>query len=272
MSVIQKILLTMLAVGVAGSVVGAGTFATFNAVVTNSGNTFATGFISFKSVGTNGTCESLTGGTASGTGCTTAFATLSSMKPGDTKYGHIVLTNETGSLTVTPSLTISDTTPTALTTAANGIGGAGSSSAGTATQTAPNLGVLIFQCTATTGGADTDCAGTTAKTLIPVYGTCASNPATTAAAIATTDIVPGATNNNVTVRSVSCVGGNTATAAYPLTVSDLLPSSGTLAANGTDSLAVIVYLPTPASSSTLQNLTATLSFAFTATQQAGTSS
>ncbi len=261
----------MLALGVAGSVVGVGTFAAFTAVVTNSGNIFSTGFITFDSTGTNGTCTSTNGGTASGAGCTAAFATLTNMKAGDTKYGHLVLTNHASSLTVTPSLSISDTTPTALTTGTTGIGGAGVSSAGTNSVTAPDLGVLIFQCTATTGGADTDCNGTTAKTLIPIYGTCAANPTTTAAALATTDIVPGATNNNVTVRSQSCVGGNTAAAAYPLSITDLLPSSGTLAAGATDSLAIIVYLPTPAASSTLQNLSSNLSFAFTATQQAGTS-
>ena len=79
---------------------GAGTFATFNAQTTNSGNTFATGTLVLSNTVGATTCLSTNGGNtntnANSTGCSTVFnGTVK--KPGDIAGGNVTLQNS-GSL------------------------------------------------------------------------------------------------------------------------------------------------------------------------------
>ncbi|HVA23207.1 MAG TPA: SipW-dependent-type signal peptide-containing protein, partial [Chloroflexota bacterium] len=99
MSLFKKLMLTMLVVGSAGGIVGAGTFASFNASVTNSGNTFASGTVTLQTTQASGkTCTTSQAGGSNvsvSTGCTTSlFATATNVAAGDTYYGHIQLLNQ----------------------------------------------------------------------------------------------------------------------------------------------------------------------------------
>src|SRR5438874_7697143 len=102
MSTMKKLLLSVLVVGAATSIVSVGTFATFTAETTNSGNTFATGTLVLSDkVGTGTACLSTAGGAtdtnANTTTCDTAFA-LATKKPGDADTSaHLAIFND-GSL------------------------------------------------------------------------------------------------------------------------------------------------------------------------------
>jgi hypothetical protein len=90
---------TLLVIGIAGSTVSYGTFATFTAQTTNPGNTFATGTLVLSNrVGTGTACLSTGGGNTdtNTNNCDTAFS-LSVRKPGDTSTATLDLKNE-GSL------------------------------------------------------------------------------------------------------------------------------------------------------------------------------
>src|SRR5438477_1564244 len=101
MSTMKKLLLSVLVVGAATSIVSVGTFATFTAETTNSGNTFATGTLVLSDkVGAGTACLSTAGSTtdtnANGS-CTAAF-NLTTKKPGDSDTsGHLTIFND-GSL------------------------------------------------------------------------------------------------------------------------------------------------------------------------------
>jgi predicted ribosomally synthesized peptide with SipW-like signal peptide len=79
---------------------GAGTFATFNAQTTNSGNTFATGTLVLSNTVGATTCLSTAGGTtdtnANSVGCAAVFS-ATVKKPGDIAGGNVTLQNS-GSL------------------------------------------------------------------------------------------------------------------------------------------------------------------------------
>src|SRR5579862_5883397 len=108
---LRNLMLSMLVLGVTGSVVGVGTFATFNATVTSTGNTFSTGNFSFAMTETGGTCTDVAGATVTGT-CAGVLTNLnagpiSNMVPGDSWLSYSTLTNNaasTGAVTVTLAL------------------------------------------------------------------------------------------------------------------------------------------------------------------------
>lgn len=96
-SLTKKILMSVLGLGVVGSLVGMGTFASFTATATNTNNTFTTGTLNY---------ETRQGGSA----VTTNVISLSAMKPGDSKSMFLEVKN-TGSLTM-QSQTLATTAPT----------------------------------------------------------------------------------------------------------------------------------------------------------------
>jgi hypothetical protein len=95
-----KVLTTMLVIGIAGSTVSYGTFATFTAQTTNPGNTFASGTMTMTNVAgsvvTGSDCGS---GTYGGT-CATLF-NLANLKPGATASNNTVTITYTGSIPTT---------------------------------------------------------------------------------------------------------------------------------------------------------------------------
>ena len=97
MSVLRKLLLTIMILGATTSTVGAGTFASFNASTTNPTSTFATGSLVLSNQkSTNTACLSTGGGTtntnANGA-CDQLFA-LSVQKPGDSAFVDLTIKNE----------------------------------------------------------------------------------------------------------------------------------------------------------------------------------
>jgi predicted ribosomally synthesized peptide with SipW-like signal peptide len=103
-----KVLLVLGVFAVVGG--GAGTFASFNATVTNAGNTFATGTLVLQDGVGSTLCLSTGGGAtdtnANSTGCAKVF-NVSVKKPGDTASGTVDLQNvgslNASHLTVTSS-------------------------------------------------------------------------------------------------------------------------------------------------------------------------
>lgn len=84
----KKILLSVLGLGVVGSLVGMGTFASFTATASNPSNTFTTGTLTLDTLNASGNSV---GGAS--------FMSLSSLKPGDTKSEFLTIKN-TGSLPI----------------------------------------------------------------------------------------------------------------------------------------------------------------------------
>jgi predicted ribosomally synthesized peptide with SipW-like signal peptide len=261
-------MLSMLVLGVAGSVVGVGTFATFNASTTSTGNTFSSANITFADVlnggGSGNTCTSTSGAAASGSGCSVALGTLSTMVPGDSKFGTVVLTNSnTSNVAVSVALSVTDSANNALTN--TGIGTAG------ATATSAGLGLLVFECQ-NSASVDENCTTTDPSGKVKVlYGSCSGSPATisTALPIATTTFsITSLTDNGIKVGSTECYGGNTTTG---LAAASNLSLSSSLAVNTNLSLFQLVYFPPSTSSSTLQNLSGnSLTYTWTASSLAGT--
>jgi hypothetical protein len=103
MSVLRKLLLTVMVLGATSSTVGAGTFATFNASTTNGTSTFATGTLVMSNQKNTATaCLSTGGGNTdanANVGCDQLFA-LTIQKPGDSAFVDLTLKNE-GSLNAT---------------------------------------------------------------------------------------------------------------------------------------------------------------------------
>lgn len=280
---IRNLLLSLVVLGAAGAIIGAGTgtFALFNAVTTSTGNTFSSANITFADVmnfnGANAgtTCTSTSGATASGTGCTTALGSLATMVPGDSKVGTVRFTNS-GNVTVSVAMAVSDAVSNVLTSTAIGTAATSPSSAG--------LGLLIFQCT-TSGGVDQNCKATdTTGKLLPVYySTCNSGSAISLASpgaglpVSTSTFnTTSLTDNGIKVvgsSTVTCYGGNTTTAFASLNgTSNSITLASTLAPSGNLSLAVLVYFPPSTSSASFQNLSGnSVTYTWTATQIAGTS-
>ena len=86
-SLVKKLLLSLFGLGLIGSVVGAGSFASFNASVTNAGNTFATGTLTLTST-------------------SIVLSNATGMAPGDIATGTLTITNS-GSLTGSMALAAS---------------------------------------------------------------------------------------------------------------------------------------------------------------------
>lgn len=84
-SVVKRFLMSLLGIGVIGTVVGTGSFASFNAQVTNSGNTFATGTLTV-------------------TNTSIALSNNTGMSPGSVASGTTTITSS-GSLAATMTLT-----------------------------------------------------------------------------------------------------------------------------------------------------------------------
>jgi spore coat-associated protein N len=101
MSVLRKLLLTIMVMGATTSTVGAGTFASFNASTSNAA-TFATGTLVLTNDGPSaGVCMSTAGGidTNANPSCDALFA-LTVQKPGDSAFADLTLTNS-GTLSAT---------------------------------------------------------------------------------------------------------------------------------------------------------------------------
>ncbi len=281
-------MLSLLALGVAGAIVGGGTFASFSAITSSGSNTFSTAGINFQdAIGVN-LCTSTLGGTASGTGCSTAVGTFTSMIPGEQQFGTVKLTNQTSSTaTVTVALGIADAG------GSNGLTNTGSGAVGSASSTV-GLGLLVFECTNSAGTVDEDCTTTDATGKLQlVYGSCGGTTSftpqhylgtppvlTNGLPVGTiTFTTSGVTDNGVKVGSgaTSCYGGNGSTGLDGLSSVSIVASSGTPTVAGvnslgigkTDSLTMLVYLPAT-SDSTKANITnSNLTYTWTASQLAG---
>ena len=279
LNTLRNVMLSMLVLGVAGSVVGmgSGTFAVFNATTTSTGNTFSTASITFSNTTAGGTCTSTAGGATVPANCTSTV-TRSTMVAGDSKLGTTTLTNG-GNAGVTVSMAITDSGADSIST--TGIGAAKSAAVSDA------LGLLIFECLGA-GGVDVSCSGAVTS-LYTVYGSCGSSgsPAafasvTQSGAFSASNITTsGVTDNGIKIGTSTdgvCYGGNTAAGISGLTVPIVASSSNptvaganSLATTKTDNLAIIVYLPTTADNSA-QNKTATnYTLTYTATQLSGSS-
>jgi predicted ribosomally synthesized peptide with SipW-like signal peptide len=270
-STLRNLMLSMLVLGVAGSVAGVGTFATFNATTTSTGNTFSSANVTFRDIlngnGAN-VCTSTSGGTAAGAGCTTALGTAATMVPGDTKYGTVVLTNQ-GNVSVSAGLTVTDSASNVLTSTAIGTAGTSPVSAG--------LGLFILECT-TSGGTDEDCTATDATGKFKViYGSCTGAVTTltpngglpvTSSTYNTTGLLDNGLNVKTGASSnTECWGGNTATALNALTSISLV---NPLATSANLSLAMVIYFPPSTSTASYQNLSAnSLTYNWIATQLPG---
>lgn len=97
LSLTKKILVSLLGLGVVGSLVGMGTFASFTAQTTNPSNTFATGTLVLSNQKNAATaCLSTAGGTTDSNAngaCDTLF-TLATKKPTDSSTVNLTLKNE----------------------------------------------------------------------------------------------------------------------------------------------------------------------------------
>ena len=103
MSKVKRLLVGVLAVGALTALIGAGTFATFDATTSNS-STFQSGTIVLSNtVGAGTACLSTAAGNpilaANSAGCDALFSTTN-QKPGDTASAHVTLVN-TGSINAT---------------------------------------------------------------------------------------------------------------------------------------------------------------------------
>jgi len=259
---VRNLMLTMLVMGVAGSIVGIGTFAQFNAVTSNPSNTFATGNIVFSNQPNGGATCTGTSGTNSGvaTGCATLVTIGSNMVAGDSKLGTLALGNTSSSArAITLGLQVT------------GTGGVLENAVANASTS--GLGLLLFQCQTSTG-VPTACSTNNVllTQVYPTTGTCA--PGTVAGGLTTSKISTTAVSNtaSVQVNSVTCTGGSVLTGSTVTVSGTDLVSAGTygLATGTTDNLAAIVYLPSPAGNSQAST-SDTLSFTWTATQINGTS-
>lgn len=103
MSVLRKLLLTIMVLGATTSSVGAGTFASFNASTMNATSTFATGTLVMSNQKNTGTaCMSTGGGStdANANGACDQLFALTVQKPGDSAFVDLTLRNE-GSIDAT---------------------------------------------------------------------------------------------------------------------------------------------------------------------------
>ena len=279
---LRNLMLTMLVLGVAGSVVGIGTYATFNATVTSTGNTFATGTFTFSMTEYGGTCTDASGASSSGTCAaylTGINAPFTGWVPGSSWLTYTTLNNaSTSPSAVTATVAFSDSASNALTN--NGV-----DSNSTTTQEAAGLGLVMFECQ-TNAGADVACNNASLQKLDVIYGNCGGGAGTVltrglAGAIATTDVTqPSSTDNGIKVFGTECYGGDNAT---PVTNNGLnklgsavniigtgLPAT-TLAKNTSYNVLMLFYLPNTASNS-LAGLTGnSLTATFTANSVAGAS-
>lgn len=102
MSVLRKLLLTIMVIGATTSTVGAGTFASFSASTTNTA-TFATGTLVLSNTkATSAACLSTASGTTdtnANPNCDALF-NLTVQKPGDSAFADLTLTNS-GTLSAT---------------------------------------------------------------------------------------------------------------------------------------------------------------------------
>jgi hypothetical protein len=288
-------MLSMLVVGVAGSIVGvgSGTLSLFTAVTTSTGNTFTSAQISLSSTNNGGTCTSTAGATATGT-CTAMPASFTALVPGSMRTFFSTLTNvnSTNGGAFTVNLVITDTAGTHDNVVTYGIGTAGSTTTGT-----QGYGLLIFECR-TAAHADTSCSGGSVGELYTVYGSCGSSgsPSTFATvtqsgAFSSSNVASNGLNDNGvkigTGTNGYCYGGNTGGSGsgiagsagtgptIPIIASSGSPvvgnGSNSLAVAATDNLAMVLYLPYTADNTVQNKTNPNLTFTWTATQVPGTS-
>jgi predicted ribosomally synthesized peptide with SipW-like signal peptide len=258
---VRNLMLMLLVLGVAGSVIGLGTFAQFNAVTSNPNNTFVTGQIIFSNTVNGTTCTGQS--TSAASGCAVLVTIPSNMVAGDSKLGLFSLSNLTSSArAITLAMQVTAGTSSLLDT--NSIANAATS----------GLGLLLFQCT--NGGSPVACTNSsnnpvTLTQVYPASGQC--SPGSITGGLTTSNISTLAVSNtqSIQVNSVTCTGGNvTQTSAQTVSGTDLVDTGQYgLATGTTDNLAAIVYLPS-VSGNGQSNLTSTLNFSWTATQVNGT--
>jgi hypothetical protein len=95
---IGRVLSTLLVIGIAGSTVSYGTFATFTASTTNAGNTFSTGTLTMRNVAGAAVAGADCATDTYNGNCATLF-TLSNLKPGAVDSTNTVTLTYTGTLT-----------------------------------------------------------------------------------------------------------------------------------------------------------------------------
>lgn len=263
-------MLSLLVLGVAGSVVSLGTFAQFNAVTTNPNNTFSTGFVEVTNTVNSGTgCNSFSGGGGASNSpqtCST-FLTLSNMIAGDSKVGTLTIQNSSTSngpvqlalsLSSSTSNTIVSNTPNA------------TSSSGAA--------LLLFRCVGTGNYNQPASCNTSSGKLFPLYGTCTGTPTMGASGFGSSQVASAnSADANIVIGGVTCTPTATALNAVTgisINGPDSVPSPGStgtpalgMNAGTSENMAGVVYLPGTAGNTQSSNgtNTATLTFNWTAT-------
>ncbi|GEM_PF-2141140 len=264
---LRNLMISLLLLGTAGTVIALSTFAQFNAVTTNGGNTFSTGLIEFTNVPNGGTvCTADSNGTSPAT-CN-ALISLSNMIAGDSAVGTLTVTNTTNSNgPVQLALSISSSSSNSI--AANAPSG---SSAG--------LGLLLFRCIGAGNFDQPSPCNTNAGQLYPLYGTCTGTPTMGSSGFGSSQVASADTADaNIVVGGVACTPGNSATAlnsvsSVSITGFDAIPQPGStgtpalgIAQGHSDDYAAVMYLPGQAGNnqSSAGTNTTTLTFAWTAT-------
>ncbi len=259
---LRNLMASMLVVGVAGSVIaaGSGTFALFNATTTNPNNVFSTNDLIFKNTPNGGSlCTAQATVSSGATPTCSTLVTLSNMVPGDSKLGSLTLQN--GSTVTSPNDGVTLSTSSVTTTSSSTL-----DSTAFANSATTGLGLLVFMCE-TSGSADRPCTGNGSgtTTLVPVYGTCSANPVTSGVDVATTDISGASSSGNtLTIGGATCTGASVVTSAMNVAGFDTINSvTGAIANGNSVHVAVVVYLPGIAGD-TVAGKSSTLSFNWTA--------
>lgn len=168
-SLLKKILLSLMGLGIAGSLFGMGTYASFNASTSNNSNTFQTGTIVIKQTSaglTPNPCystndKSATGSPGTSTIACGAFFTVTNLKPGDTNTASTITIRNDGTLPATMTLALTCTPGNASTTN----NGSGDLCAQFEMYVQANDGATNRQCVYGNGDTGANCSfGNTAKT------------------------------------------------------------------------------------------------------------
>jgi hypothetical protein len=215
---LRNLMLTMLVLGAAGSVVTVGTFGNFTASTSTLGDPFTSGNIAM------GNSKS----------AAVIFNPPTRIIPGDSFGGVLNITNTTGNVDYTYTLTTTSSGTTAL-----------------FTDTTNGLQMWVQRCTvAWTGTTQTaTCGGTTSSIL----GTALT------------------VGNTVSIKETAVAGFGTlcANGAGSSTAGERTTRATTCTTTGTDFLKVTAIFPVAATQTTFNNLTDTITFTFNATQVTG---
>lgn len=270
-SMFTKFMLTMLVIGAAGTLLSAGTFASFNAVTTNTAS-FATGAVSFTNNSNGATCTSVAGATAT-PACGTLGTAVTSMGPGDSLTGFVTLKNDgaastPSTLPITVGLTVADSV------------GASALHAAFSSGATSGLGVLIFRCL--NGAAEVACnTASTTLTLQPIYpasNACGgTNPTVNSGTGFSKTYVVANADNTMKIGGgtgvfQNCTGGTSTFTNFAIGGPDTTPAGAGLNVNSTDNLAIVAYLPATAGNTTQAQAADTYTFTWTASDAAAATS